>query len=85
MLLRFNGVDSMIRSSLAFGLDFDVTHGTAEEIVDGAVFQFTPSGLNPEIREEIVGAIESMASATDLERSEAAATLVLSTPEFFSH
>ncbi|MEE3325807.1 MAG: DUF1800 domain-containing protein, partial [Myxococcota bacterium] len=85
LLLRLNGVASVIRSSLAFGFQFDVQQGTTEEIVDGAVVQFTPSGLTPAIRQEIIAAVESMSDPTDIERTEVAATLVLSTPEFFSH
>jgi uncharacterized protein (DUF1800 family) len=85
LLLRFNSADRVIRSSLAFDLEFDVSEGSAEELVDGAILQFTPSGLDPSIRDEIVRTVASMTQASDADRTEAAATLVLSTPEFFSH
>ena len=85
LLLRFNTADRVIRSSLDFDLEFDVSEGSAEELVDGAILQFTPSGLDPSIRDEIVRTVDSMTQASDVDRTEAAATLVLSTPEFFSH
>ncbi len=85
LLLRFNGVAKVVRASLAFGLEFDVEEGTAEELVDGAIRQFTPSGIDQAIRLEIVDAVSEMVGAPDRRRVEAAATLVMSTPEFLSH
>ena len=85
LLHRLNGAASLIQASLAFGFHLDVTQGSSEEIVDGAILQFTPSGLDPRIREEIVASVDSMSRATDLERAHTATTLVLSSPEFFTH
>ncbi|MAJ61951.1 MAG: hypothetical protein CBC48_19725 [bacterium TMED88] len=85
LLYRFNGADVLISSSEAFGLEFDVEQGTAEVLVDGAISQFTPSGIHPEVRRVIVDSLDAMPGATDREKAERARTLVLSTPEFLSH
>ena len=85
LLYRFNGADVLISSSEAFGLQFDVAQGTSEALVDGAISQFTPSGIHPGVRQAIVESLDGMPGATDREKAERARTLVLSTPEFLSH
>ncbi|MDG2051505.1 MAG: DUF1800 domain-containing protein [Myxococcota bacterium] len=85
LLYRFNGADVLISSSEAFDLQFDVEQGTTEALVDGAISQFTPSGVHPEVRRAIVDSLDGLPGATDREKAERARTLVLSTPEFLSH